>query len=313
MKPLKPLEQNEAAFIKATLSSNNFNITATAKYLQINRVTLYRKLWKYKLIKTKKQMTTTKKPIPLSAKMQQELAALDLSDILPEVKSKLDIAYDAIITADTNTIYTKDLARKFAPTDLSILILGETGTGKELFAKLLHGNKKGEFISVNCGGIPETLIEGEFFGSVKGAFTGATDKAGYFEQAQNGTIFLDEIAELDRASQSKLLRVIQEKKVRRLGDNKEISINCRIVSATNHSVEELRNNNKFFRQDLFYRLAGYVLHLKPLRQRGDDAQLIADMLTNTIGFKLPTDTEWQGNIRELINYIEATKILGPVQ
>jgi len=245
----------------------------------------------------------------LQDKIDKELESLHLDEILPECKSKLDKAYDSIITADPQTIDTKNLAKKLAPADLSVLILGETGTGKELFAKLLHGNRKGEFVSVNCGGIPETLIEGEFFGSVKGAFTGATDKPGLFEQAHNGTIFLDEIAELDRASQSKLLRVIQEKKVRRLGDNKEITINCRIVAATNYQVEELKSNNKFFRQDLFYRLAGYILYLKPLRDRGYDAHLIAELLANKIGFELPKDQKWMGNIRELINFIEASKII----
>lgn len=245
----------------------------------------------------------------LKEKIDQELASLHLEEVLSEFKHPIDKAFDSIITADPETINTKALAKKFAPTDLPILILGETGTGKELFAQLLHGNRKGSFVSVNCGGIPETLIEGEFFGSVKGAFTGATDKAGLFEQAQNGTIFLDEIAELDRASQSKLLRVIQEKKVRRLGDNREITINCRIVSATNYSVEELKSNNKFFRTDLFYRLAGYILHLKPLRDRGDDAQLIADCISNVIGWPLPENEKWSGNIRELINYIKASQIL----
>lgn len=244
----------------------------------------------------------------LAKKIEQELASIGALE-LAGLKDSLTIAYEAIITNDTQTINTKNLGRKFAPTNLPILILGETGTGKELFARLLHGNRTGQFVSVNCGGIPETLIEGEFFGSVKGAFTGATDKQGLFEQARDGTIFLDEIAELDRASQSKLLRVIQEKKVRRLGDNKEITINCRIVSATNYPVAELKNNNKFFRQDLFYRLAGYILHLKPLAQRGNDAQLIADKVSGVKDWPLPSNEEWQGNIRELINFVEASMIL----
>lgn len=246
--------------------------------------------------------------LSLNQKIEKELASIGALE-LAGLKDNLTRAYENIITNDAQTIHTKNLGRKFAVTNLPIIILGETGTGKELFAKLLHGNRTGEFVSVNCGGIPETLIEGEFFGSVKGAFTGAASKAGLFEQAQDGTIFLDEIAELDRASQSKLLRVIQEKKVRRLGDNKEIPINCRIVSATNYKVEELKNNNKFFRQDLFYRLAGYVLHLKPLKHRGQDAQLIADKISGIKDWPLPENEEWQGNIRELINYVEASKIL----
>lgn len=233
-----------------------------------------------------------------------------LTDITGLKTTSIDIAYNNIITNDDDTIASKNKAKRLASSNLSVLILGETGTGKELFAQLLHGNRAGRFIAVNCGGIPDTLIEGEFFGSVKGAFTGAIDKAGYFEQAIGGTIFLDEIAELDRSLQSKLLRVIESKHVRRLGDNKEIHLtNCRIVSATNHAVEDLKSNNKLFRSDLFYRLAGSIIKLKPLRERGDDKQLIADIVAKQIGFKLPPEQTWEGNIRELVNYIEEQKIL----
>lgn len=232
--------------------------------------------------------------------------------ILSSGKSNLplDKYYDEILTNDRQTVDAKNVAKKLAPHNIPVLILGETGTGKELFARLLHGNRKGNFIGVNCGGIPDTLVEGEFFGSVKGAFTGATNKEGFFEQAHNGTIFLDEIAELDRPLQSKLLRVIQEKKVRRLGADAEIPVNCRIISATNHTVENLKSNNKFFRQDLYYRLAGAIIFLKPLKLRGDDAQLIADKISGKLNYYLPPENNWEGNIRELLNYIEASKILG---
>jgi arginine utilization regulatory protein len=232
-----------------------------------------------------------------------------LQDITGLATTPLSLAYDSIITNDQNTIQAKDKCRKLSNSNLSVLIIGETGTGKELFARLLHGNRPGELISVNCGGIPDTLIEGEFFGSVKGAFTGAIDKPGLFEQATGGTIFLDEIAELERSLQSKLLRVIETKKVRRLGDKKELPLTCRIVSATNHEVEVLKNNNKLFRTDLFYRLAGSIIKLEPLRLRGDDKHLIADIISKQVGFPLPEDNNWYGNIRELINYIEETKHL----
>ena len=241
------------------------------------------------------------------------LSAID-SSILTSITglkdTAIDTAYNSIITNDDDTINAKQKAYKLASSNISVLILGETGTGKELFAQLLHGNRSGAFVAVNCGGIPDTLIEGEFFGSVKGAFTGAIDKAGYFEQAIGGSIFLDEIAELDRSLQSKLLRVIESKRVRRLGDNKEVLLNnCRVISATNHNVEDLKNNNKLFRSDLFYRLAGSIIKLKPLRERGDDKQLIADIVSKHCGFILPTDNAWDGNIRELINYIEEFKAL----
>lgn len=223
-------------------------------------------------------------------------------------------ALNAIVTQDKPTIDAKDKAYKLANlknSHINVLILGETGSGKELFARLIHGDRHGKFIAVNCGGIPETLIESEFFGTCKGAATGAVDRAGYFEQAHNGTLFLDEIAELDRALQSKLLRVIQEKIVRRLGGVNDIPINCRIVSATNFNVDELCTNNKVFRQDLFYRLAGSIIKLNPLRERGSDVQLIANYISNnnTVNFPLPIAHDWPGNIRELINYVIEQKAL----
>jgi len=224
-------------------------------------------------------------------------------------------AFDAIITNDPTTIAAKNKAMKLAMCNLPVLIVGETGTGKELFARLLHGNRLGKMICINCGGIPDTLIESEFFGHERGAFTGAIiAKPGYFESAINGTIFLDEIAELDRSLQSKLLRVLQEKKVRRLGSNDEININCRIVSATNHPVEILKTDNKLFRQDLFYRLAGSIINLTSLMQREDDIYLIAHeygLDRNLINGKLldPNGRKMAGNIRELLNWIEEYKAL----
>lgn len=252
---------------------------------------------------------------------EKELASIGCLDIAQEcgnteLKYPLDRALENIITQDTELIKIKDLAKKFARFDIPVLITGETGTGKELFARALHGNRKGDFVAVNCGGIPETLIESEFFGSKSGAYTGSNNRAGYFEEAMDGTLFLDEIAELDRNLQSKLLRVIQDKKIRRLGSTQEIPINCRIVSATNYSPEELATNNKLFRQDLFFRLAGTKLHLKPLHERNGDIILIAEMLINRIGYDWPEDIKetllnhkWPGNIRELINFVTELVIL----
>lgn len=244
------------------------------------------------------------------------------------ISSPIDKAAEKIITVDPDIIAAKNKAIKFSPHAIPVLITGETGTGKELFAKLLHGNRIGNFVAVNCGGIPDTLIEAEFFGAEKGAYTGCNiTRRGYFEEAHNGTIFLDEIAELDRSLQSKLLRVLQEKVVRRLGSAEEIPINCRIISATNQNLEDLKNNNKIFRTDLFYRLAGVEIHLKPLRDRWHsnintnhstvdiiyDDNIIAQKLLPGLSLKEYKATHplkfWPGNVRELLNYIEEQRIL----
>lgn len=260
-------------------------------------------------------MTKPIYPRSVLDKASRELSSIGALDLAHEagISTPIERALSEIITADDHTVAAKRQAERLSPHCIPVLILGETGTGKELFAKVLHGNRTGRLVCINCGGIPDTLIEGEFFGTTKGSHTGAINRPGFFEQARDGTIFLDEIAELERGLQSKLLRVLQEKRVRRLGGECEIPINCRVVSATNYPVSELKGNNKLFRADLFYRLAGSVIKLNPLRKRGDDAQLIADLVTRQIGFPLPPTKEaevlWPGNIRELLNYIEEWKIL----
>lgn len=260
--------------------------------------------------------------------IEKDLASAGILDLAREagipISSPITKAAEKIITVDPDIIAAKTKAIKFSGHAIPVLITGETGTGKELFAKLLHGDRTGNFVAVNCGGIPDTLIEAEFFGAEKGAYTGCNiTRRGYFEEAHNGTIFLDEIAELDRSLQSKLLRVLQEKVVRRLGSSEEISINCRVVSATNMNPEELKANNKIFRTDLFYRLAGTEIHLKPLREReantgGTTAPLYDDELITAKllpGFSLKNYKEthtlkpWPGNVRELLNYIEEQRIL----
>ncbi|MDM8556584.1 sigma 54-interacting transcriptional regulator [Desulfococcaceae bacterium HSG7] len=220
-------------------------------------------------------------------------------------------------------------ARKYARFNVAVLILGEPGTGKELFARLLHTEKHpasdAPFISVNCAALPDHLIERELFGHVKGAFTGARDdKPGLFEAADRGTIFLDEIGELKPDMQSKLLRVLQEREIRRIGATKDISVNVKVVAATNKNIKDEKLREQIgFRDDLYSRLEGVVLEIPPLRKRPDDiAHLAAFFMKNFYkanGLKgnpvlsdevlnLFNSYHWPGNVRELQNVIQSASI-----
>ncbi|HSN03902.1 MAG TPA: sigma-54 dependent transcriptional regulator [Nitrospira sp.] len=208
-----------------------------------------------------------------------------------------------------------------ADSPATVLIQGESGTGKELVAKTLHRlsyRRKKPFVVVDCGSLPETLLESELFGHMKGAFTGATaTKRGLFEEADGGTIFLDEIADTTPAFQAKLLRVLQEGEVKRVGGNQPIKIDVRIVSATNKDLVELVKA-KSFRQDLYYRLAVLPLYLPPLRERREDIPLLVEhfVAASCKRHRQPLRTvspevmhalsgaAWQGNVRELQHYIE---------
>lgn len=216
--------------------------------------------------------------------------------------------------------------RRVSPTDINILILGETGTGKELIAREVHRlstRKDKPFIAVNCGAIPENLLESELFGHKRGAFTGAVaDKIGKFEAANGGTIFLDEIGEMPMSLQVKLLRVLQERIIERVGDVQGRSIDIRVLSATNKNpLEEIRSGN--FREDLFYRLNEVTLQLPPLRERGDDIHQVAQFFLNKYseqyGSKARSFTAgclnamkayyWPGNVRELESRIKKAVIM----
>ena len=211
-------------------------------------------------------------------------------------------------------------------TGSTILITGESGTGKELVAKALHLNSpraEGPFVSVNCGAFTETLLESELFGYVKGAFTGATaNKKGLFEVADQGTIFLDEVGDTSLAMQVKLLRVLQERTLRRVGGTEEVSVDVRIIAATNRDLAAMVAENEF-REDLYYRVSVIPLHLPPLRHRADDIPLLANhflsRLNATMGkniqrlsaeaLKKMESYGWPGNVRELENAIERAYIL----
>jgi Nif-specific regulatory protein len=223
------------------------------------------------------------------------------------------------------------LVRLVAPTRASVLIVGETGTGKELIAKALHRCSRradGPYVRVNCGALTESLLESELFGHVKGAFTGAVDhKTGRFEAAHTGTIFLDEIASMSHKLQVKLLRVLQEREFERVGESKTIQVDVRVVAATNQFLEVEVEANRF-RDDLYYRLNVVPIHLPPLRQRKEDLpalidhfiQRFAEENRKSITGATPAalqrlcDHDWPGNVRELVHVIERAVILahGPV-
>lgn len=212
---------------------------------------------------------------------------------------------------------TKQIAKRMARSNSSVLIIGETGTGKELFAQAIHNEssrREAPFVAVNCGAFQESLLQSELFGYEEGSFTGASKggKIGLFELAHNGTLFLDEIGEMDAKLQTKLLRVIQEKQVRRLGSDRLIDIDVRIIAATNQDLKSLVQE-KLFRKDLYYRLNVLPLDIKPLRQRQEDILPIMKVFQRKLDcqFELEQSVikaflsyEWEGNVRELRNVVE---------
>jgi two-component system nitrogen regulation response regulator NtrX len=218
--------------------------------------------------------------------------------------------------------------KRAAPTNATVLLLGESGVGKELVARAIHRNSlrsRERFIQVNCAAIPEELIESELFGHEKGSFTGATEKQiGKFEQADRGTIFLDEVGDMSLKTQAKVLRVLQEGEVERLGSARTIKVDVRVIAATNKRLEEEVEKGQF-REDLYFRLNVIPVHVPPLRERpGDIASLVRHFLDsasrdNNLRPKRVTDgalavferQRWRGNIRELRNTIERLVIMTP--
>lgn len=233
---------------------------------------------------------------------------------------------EGIIGQSQNLINVLDKIKVVAPTDTSVLILGESGTGKERIAHSIHelsGHSSSPFVIVNCAALPESLIESELFGHEKGAFTGAnTMRPGKFEQAHNGTIFLDEIGELPLDSQVKLLRVLQEKEIERLGGSSTIKVNVRVIAATNRCLEKEVAEGRF-RLDLYYRLNVFPIELPPLRDRKEDIENLAYHFLNKYAAKTRkavtgisaealkqlTEYNWPGNIRELEHLIERNVLL----
>ena len=213
------------------------------------------------------------------------------------------------------------LIKKVAPTDSTVLILGESGTGKELVASSIHANSEREdktFIKLNCAAIPEELLESELFGHEKGAFTGATKfKPGKFDMANGGTLFLDEIGDMPFNLQAKVLRILQEQEFYRVGGSRTIKVDVRIIASTNKNLEKMVQEGTF-REDLFYRLNVFTLHLPPLRERKEDIPLLVDCFLqnapkkveiSSVALQMLVAFGWPGNIRELQNTIESASVI----
>ena len=219
-----------------------------------------------------------------------------------------------------------EVAMQVAPTDISVLVMGESGTGKEIIPQVIHhlsARKHGEYIAVNCGAIPEGTIDSELFGHEKGSFTGASgSRQGYFEVANNGTIFLDEVAELPMQTQVRLLRVLETGEFIRVGSSKAIKTNVRVVAATNENMQKAISSGKF-REDLFYRLSTVPIQLPALRKRKEDIHLIFRKFAHDFAekYRMPAikltesaveilqDYPWRGNIRQLKNLVEQLSVI----
>ncbi|RMA93297.1 sigma-54-dependent transcriptional regulator [Hydrogenothermus marinus] len=260
----------------------------------------------------------------------------DIKNLINNVKEKLEIEKnldnknileEQFLTGKSKAIQlVKKTIKKVAPYDINILITGETGTGKEITAKAIHSysNRKNKpFIAVNCAAIPADLLESELFGYKKGAFTGADkDKKGLIEEANGGTLFLDEIGEMPLPLQAKLLRFLEERKIRPLGSTKEIEVDVRIISATNKDLKKQIEKGEF-REDLYYRLSTITINLPPLRERKEDIPLLVEQILKELIKKYNKEIkkidpqfitylktlDLKGNIRELKNIIEKAVIL----
>ncbi len=269
------------------------------------------------------------KPPDLNRLLTTVRNALDKKELIVEnkiLKKKVSKTYEMVGESD-EIGRIKDMIDKVAPTDARVLITGSNGTGKELVAHWIHEKSdrvKGPFVEVNCAAIPSELIESELFGHVKGAFTSAVkDRAGKFETANKGTIFLDEIGDMSLSAQAKVLRALQENRISRVGSDKDIKVDVRVVAATNkdlqHEIAEGR-----FREDLYHRLAVILIQVPALNDRRDDIPLLIEHFTEKISEEQGTAPknftkkaidllkgyDWTGNIRELRNVVERLIILG---
>lgn len=269
------------------------------------------------------------KPPDLNRLLNTVRIALDRKELVVEntrLKKKVGKKYE-MIGESPAIAHIKEMIEKVAPTEARVLITGPNGTGKELVAHWLHqksDRSKGPMIEVNCAAIPSELIESELFGHVKGAFTSANkDRAGKFEAANGGTIFLDEVGDMSLSAQAKVLRALQENRVQRVGSDKDIKVDVRVVAATNKDLKkEIAEGN--FREDLYHRLAVILVKVPALNDRRDDIPLLIQYFTQKIAdehgtakkefsakaIKLLQEYDWTGNIRELRNVVERLIILG---
>jgi len=268
------------------------------------------------------------KPLDLNRLLITIRNAMDKSSLITQtqvLKNKVSKMYE--IVGESEAIKkVKEMIDRVAPTEARVLITGANGTGKELVAHQIHeksSRAKGPFVEVNCAAIPSELIESELFGHEKGSFTSAIkQRIGKFEQANGGTLFLDEIGDMSLSAQAKVLRALQENKITRVGSDKDIPVNVRIVTATNKNIKkEIENNN--FREDLYHRLSVILIHVPTLNERAEDIPLLAEhfitMICREYGMSRMTITkdaikelqkiEWTGNIREFRNVLERLIIL----
>jgi two-component system, NtrC family, response regulator AtoC len=264
----------------------------------------------------------------LSLAIERGLKHHALREEVKRLRKAIDVrsSFDDIVGQSAPMVKLFDLVQRFAETDTTVLVTGESGTGKELVAKAIHtrsSRSSGAFIAINCAAMPETLLESELFGHVKGAFTDArASRAGLLVKASKGTLFLDEIGDTSPGMQAKLLRALQERVVRPVGGDDEIPIDARIIAATNRDLESLVEEKKF-REDLFYRINVLRIHVPPLRARGNDVLLLAQHfieryaaqsrrdvagMMSSAAEKL-TSYPWPGNVRELQNCIERSVAL----
>lgn len=272
------------------------------------------------------------KPPDLNRLLNTVRNALDKKTLIVEnkrLKKKVSKNYEMIGESDAIT-HIKEIIEKVAATDARVLITGPNGTGKELVAHWLHEKSErsnAPMIEVNCAAIPSELIESELFGHVKGSFTGANkDRAGKFEAANKGTIFLDEIGDMSLSAQAKVLRALQENRISRVGSDKDIKVDVRVVAATNKNLKKEIEEGRF-REDLYHRLAVILIKVPALNNRREDIPLLINFFTKKISeeqgtplkefsedaIKLLQDYDWTGNIRELRNVVERLIILGEKQ
>ncbi|MEM7477024.1 MAG: sigma-54 dependent transcriptional regulator [Planctomycetota bacterium] len=267
-------------------------------------------------------------PSRLRAVVSKAIEAVNLKQTNTELRARLDekFGFEGIIFASPKMQEVIDRLKRIAPTDATVLITGESGTGKEMIAQAIHQNsprKSKRMKALNTRAVSETLVESELFGHVKGAFTdAASDRVGAFEYADGGTLFLDEVGDMPMSTQIKLLRVLEEHRITRVGDNKSIKVNCRLLSATNRPLEEMVEGGTF-RNDLYYRLNIVTVHLPALRERPEDVVPLMDhfrkMFIKRHGKPqcnfAPAVTrrfyayEWPGNIRQLRNFVETMVVL----
>ncbi len=262
------------------------------------------------------------KPFDLKELLGTLRTAVSASDARREAAGAIGETLVAGLLGETAAMReVKQLVLRYALSDSPVLVLGESGTGKELVARSIHEasrRRTAPCVAINCGALPETLLETELFGSEKGAFTDAVSRAGCFERANGGTLFLDEIGDMSLAAQARLLRVIEQKELTRVGGTRGVALNVRVVSATHHDLRA-ESSRGGFRSDLFYRLGVLPIRVPPLRERGDDIPLLAAHFLALLGrpdIEIANDAlealrahDWPGNVRELRSVLERAVLL----